>query len=71
MKSETTGISYASDISNDAKDLINKILRVKPSDRLTFDGIFEHPFIKKNAANLGIQINNYIYKSLKYANLKH
>ncbi|XP_008205599.1 aurora kinase C [Nasonia vitripennis] len=35
-------------LSSGAKDLISKLLVVKPEDRLTLDGILNHPWIVKN-----------------------
>ena len=37
---------YWDDISDLAKDLINKLLVVEPKDRLDGDGIMAHPWIK-------------------------
>lgn len=37
---------YWDDISDMAKDLIQKLLRVVPSQRLDADGIMNHPWVK-------------------------
>ena len=47
-------ISWPSDINYEAKDLISKILKYNPNDRLTITEILNHSFIKKyypNAVN--------------------
>ena len=47
-------ISWPSDIDREAKDLISKILKYNPNDRLTVEEILRHPFIEKyfpNAVN--------------------
>jgi serine/threonine protein kinase len=38
---------YPVDISENSKDLINKMLVVKPKDRLTFPEILAHPWMKE------------------------
>lgn len=40
-------ISWPSDIDREAKDLISKILKYNPNDRLTVEEILRHPFIEK------------------------
>ena len=37
---------YWDDISELAKDLIRRLLRVKPAERLDADGIMAHPWVK-------------------------
>ena len=39
-------ISWPSDIDREAKDLISKILKYNPNDRLTVEEILRHPFIE-------------------------
>ena len=58
-------ISWPSDIDREAKDLISKILKYNPNDRLTIKEILRHPFIEKyfpDAVNELIIPNN----DLKY-----
>jgi len=59
-------ISWPSDIDREAKDLISKILKYNPNDRLTVEEILRHPFIEKyfpNAVNeLIIPDNDLKYK---------
>ena len=43
----TMKISWPSDISSEAKDLISKILKYNPYDRLTAEEILNHTFIRK------------------------
>lgn len=40
-------VTFRSDIDPDAKDIIQKILRVKTEDRPTIEQLLEHPFVKK------------------------
>ena len=60
-------MKYPSDINPDAKDLITKILKVNPNDRLSLEKILSHNFIKKyfpNALNELIKpkkLNNKIF----------
>ena len=56
---------FPSDINLDAKDLISKILKVNPNERLTIEKILSHNFIKKyypNAVNELIKPNKSNYK---------
>ena len=39
------GIKFSSKCSEEVKDLINQILQVKPKDRLSLEGILEHPWV--------------------------
>ena len=59
-------ISWPSDIDREEKDLISKILKYNPNDRLTVEEILRHPFIEKyfpNAVNeLIIPDNDLKYK---------
>jgi len=50
-------IAWPSDINNEAKDLISKILKYNPEERLTIEEILNHIFIKKYYPNA---INNLI-----------
>ena len=58
-------ISWPSDINYEAKDLISKILKYNPNDRLTITEILNHSFIKKYYPNA---VNDLILpeESLKY-----
>ena len=43
-------------VSNDAKDLIAKILQ--PSDkRITLEGIFSHPWMSKDVPSTGLKVS--------------
>ena len=52
-------------ISNNLKDLINKILEINPQKRITIDEILNHPWIVgyENETNLDENINNYSYNN--------
>lgn len=43
----TSTIKFKRGVDQDAKDLIQKILRVKAKDRMTIDDILRHPYVKK------------------------
>ena len=43
----TMKIAWPSDINNEAKDLISKMLKYNPNDRLTHEEILNHTFIRK------------------------
>ena len=43
----TLQINWPKDINNDAKDLIEKILKLNPKERLSLEDILKHPFITK------------------------
>jgi polo-like kinase 1 len=49
-------------ISEEAKDLIKKILVLEPSKRLTLDEILQHPFIKNNSSKNLTQSNDFELK---------
>ena len=40
-------INWPKDIDTDAKDLIEKILKIDPKERLSFEEMIKHPFITK------------------------
>ena len=40
-------MKFSSRISEEVKDLLNKILQIKPSNRISIDGILEHPWVKR------------------------
>ena len=42
-------VKYPPHVSTEAKDLISRLLRKSPSDRLTLDQVLEHPWITNNA----------------------
>lgn len=48
-------------LSDEVRDLIEKVLKVKPEDRATISSIEKHPWIQKQIA----QNNLYIRESLK------
>ena len=39
-------IRYPVPISDDAKDLISRMLQVKPEDRISIPEVFKHPWLK-------------------------
>ncbi|KAL1920630.1 uncharacterized protein VTP21DRAFT_1007 [Calcarisporiella thermophila] len=43
---------YWDDISEDAKDLVRKLLTVDPNKRITVEGALEHPWTRKDFSNL-------------------
>lgn len=47
-------------ISNEAKDLISKLLVREPNDRLTIAKIFDHPFFTKKDSLINIVMNNIV-----------
>lgn len=53
------------EISPLAQDLIQKLLRADPEERLNFEQIFEHGWLKKYEQELKINIRKYIYDSSK------
>ena len=42
-------IKYPAHVSTEAKDLISRLLRKTPSERLPLEEVLEHPWIKNNA----------------------
>ena len=42
-------VKYPPHVSTEAKDLISRLLRKSPSDRLTLEQVLEHPWITNNA----------------------
>ena len=40
-------ISWPKEMNKDAKDLITKILKLDPSERITLEDMLEHPFFTK------------------------
>ena len=54
-------------ISDEAKDLINKLLKVKPSERLSADQILQHPWMKNERARTQVRllVNEYANKIKK------
>lgn len=60
-------ISWPKDINQDAKNLITKILKIEPSQRISLEEILKHPFITKYfpdaSAGLISPDQNIIYKT--------
>jgi len=56
----TTNLGFDSAISSDAVDLVRKILRPAPVDRISMDGIFRHPWMKRFEKFYNIDIGTYI-----------
>ena len=42
-------VKYPAHVSTEAKDLISRLLRKSPSERLELDKVLEHPWITHNA----------------------
>jgi serine/threonine protein kinase len=40
-------MKFSSRISEEVKDLLNKILQIKPSARISIEGILEHSWVKR------------------------
>jgi serine/threonine protein kinase len=40
-------MKYSSSISEEVKDLLTKILKINPADRISIAGILAHPWVKK------------------------
>ena len=40
-------MKFSSRISEEVKDLINKILQINPSNRISLEAILEHPWVKR------------------------
>lgn len=45
-------INWPSDMNNQVRDLISRILKIEPSKRLQIENIFKHPFFTSNFTNL-------------------
>ncbi|CAK71603.1 unnamed protein product (macronuclear) [Paramecium tetraurelia] len=61
-------IEFNETCSFEVKDLISNILKTNPEDRLSLLQIFEHPFMKRNYASYGIDLNQYLNKEEKIEN---
>lgn len=40
-------MKFSSRISEEVKDLIHKILQINPKNRISLEGILEHPWVKR------------------------
>ena len=40
-------MKFSSRISEEVKDLVTKILQINPSNRISIEGILEHPWVKR------------------------
>jgi len=40
-------LTFPKDVSNETKDLLTKMLKVREEDRITWKGVYEHPALKK------------------------
>ena len=58
LKNEFT---IGADVSPLAKDLIQKLLKADPQERLTFQQMFEHEWLKKHEEEMNIKLSSYIY----------
>ncbi len=58
-----------SSMSPEAVDLISKLLRKNPNERLSLEGVMNHPWIKKNAViNLNNSVSNNTLSNLSTSN---
>ena len=55
-------ITFDENISKDAQNLIKGILKSNPSERLTLDQIFHHPWMLQYEKAYKIKIDKYIWK---------
>ena len=53
------------DCSEECRDLITKLLKSDPAERISLDEMFAHPWMKKHEAAFNINLNNYIYTPKK------
>ena len=58
-------IEFGGDISPEAKDLIQNLLKFEAKERLEFEAIFVHPWLKRFEAELKMDLKKYIYKPKK------
>ena len=57
------------DVSKESVDLIQKILKPKPNDRIKMEQIFEHNWMRKFENDYDICIKNYIWReNINFAN---
>ena len=59
---EQQQFEYKAGISDEFKDLVERILRSEPRDRLTFDDIFQHEWIQLYSNKLNIDVERIRYK---------
>jgi serine/threonine protein kinase len=59
---ESQDFTYRPGISEEFKDLVERILRSDPKDRLSFDEIFQHPWVMNFGLKLNIDIDRIRYK---------
>ena len=57
---KNTNLKFDPAISKEAVDLIRQILKTAPVDRISMDGIFKHPWMKKFEKMYKIDIQSYI-----------
>ncbi|CAD8205584.1 unnamed protein product [Paramecium pentaurelia] len=62
LNAANTKIPFNDKISNDAKDLIQSLLKVNPKDRLSMEEIFNQKWVKANARTLQINIPEFVYE---------
>ncbi|CAG9333708.1 unnamed protein product [Blepharisma stoltei] len=53
-------VTYASHVSSAAKDLISKLIRVNPEERLSLNSVLSHPWMRKYAPNPGYKVNQLV-----------
>lgn len=58
-----TGVKFDPSLSKEAVDLIKQILKTAPVDRISMNGIFNHPWMKKFEKHYKIDLSNYIASS--------
>eukprot|EP01017_Pseudomicrothorax_dubius_P021936 TRINITY_DN2360_c0_g1_i1.p1 TRINITY_DN2360_c0_g1~~TRINITY_DN2360_c0_g1_i1.p1 ORF type:complete len:271 (+),score=42.44 TRINITY_DN2360_c0_g1_i1:723-1535(+) len=62
-KLDFSAIKFKPDVSPLAQDLITRILKREPRERLTMAEIFDHPWMQEQARILGTDIWSYVYAS--------
>jgi len=55
-------IKFAATVQNEVKDLVQKILKINPEERISLDEIMSHPWMKYHIGKQ--QMNNNMYKDL-------
>ncbi len=66
IKTRKLTFNKVSKISDNAKNLINKMLEIDPNKRIKFKDIWQHPFINKNPEKTDEMLMNSMMISKKY-----
>jgi hypothetical protein len=54
MKFEKNGILFPPHLSNEARDIISRLVKKDPNERMKIWEAYNHPFIRKHIAKEGI-----------------